>query len=149
MTAWQFCYYDSRISDDEEDQYGAKFMIYRRSDPTSDMYVPVAGNIMTLLLAPDEVGSDFSCKTVAATEMFEIQENDIVGACVWNHGNVNPLYLIGDTADDNANQKLYQEDRGGHEDCTSTQIGNVDTEHSKFKQRNEWILHLHVITGID
>ena len=102
MTAWQFCYYDSRISDDEGDQYGAKFMIYRRLDPTSDRYLPVAGSIMTQMLAPNEVRSDFSCKTVAATEMFEIQENDIVGACVRNQGNVNPLYLIGDTADDNA-----------------------------------------------
>ena len=150
MTAWQFCYYDSTIIDGgEDDQYGAKFMIYRRSDPNSDRYVPVAGNIMTQLLAPDEVGSNFSCKTVAATEMFEIQENDIVGACVWHQGNVNPLYLIGDTADDNANQKLYQYNRLNYEHCTGTQIGNVDTQHPRFRQTNQWILHLHVITGIN
>ena len=124
-------------------------MIYRRLDPTSDRYVPVAGSIMTQMLAPNEVGSNFSCETVAATEIFEIQENDIVGACVRNQGNVNPIYLIGDTADDNANQKLYQEDRNNHEDCTEMQIRNVDTGHANFRQRNEWILHLHVITGIN
>ena len=150
MTSWRFCYYDSRIIDGgEDDQYGAKFMIYRRSDPNSDRYVPVAGNIMTQLLAPNEVGSNFSCKTVAATEMFEIQENDIVGACIWNQGNVYPLYLIGDTTDVNANQKLYQYNRNNNEDCTRTRIEDVDTGRSDFQQRNEWILHLHVITGIN
>ena len=149
VTAWQFCYYDSRPGDDddEDDQYGAKFMVYRRSDPTSDSYVPVPGSIMSQLLGSVEF-STFSCMTVNAASRFEIQENDVVGACVWDDGNVNPLYLIGDTNDNDANQKLYQYDRSGYEDCTSAQIGNVDTGHSDFRQRDEWKLHLYAITGM-
>ena len=72
--------------------------------------------------------------TVNEAQRFEIQENDIVGACVWDDGNVNPLYLIGN--DINANQELYQYDRSGYEDCTSMQIGNVDTGCSDFLQRD-------------
>ena len=150
MTAWRFCYYDSRPSDDddEDDQFGAKFMVYRRSNPTSDSYVPVAGSIMSNLLRFRDLSSSFRCRTITATQRFEIQENDIVGACVWDQGDVHPLYLIGDTNDNNANQKLYQYDRSSYDDCTSAQIGNVDTGHSDFRQRDEWKLHLYAITGM-
>ena len=54
-------------------------MVYRRSDLTSDRYVPVAGSITSQLLGSVEF-SPFSCMTVNAAQRFEIQENDIVGA---------------------------------------------------------------------
>ena len=150
MTAWQFCYYDSRLSEAgvDDDRFGAKFMVYRRSNPTSDSYVPVVGSIMSNLLRSTDLGSSFRCRTITATQRFEIQENDIVGACVWDQGDVHPLYLIGDTNDNNANQKLYQYDRSSYDDCTSVQIGNVDTGRSDFRQRDEWKLHLYAITGM-
>ena len=161
MTSWRFCFYNSRVgggndegsrsssnsNNDDNAQYGVKFMVYRRPDLTSDSYMPVPGSITSQLLMSNNVGSTFQCMTVAATQRFEIQENDIVGACIQNQGSVNPLYLIGDTNDINSNQKLYQYDSSGYEGCTSEQIGNVDTENIDFRQRNELILHLYTITG--
>ena len=35
------------------------------------------------------------------TERFEIQENDIVGACVMDKGSVSPLYLVEEDTNDN------------------------------------------------
>ena len=161
VTSYRYCYYDSVVSDDDDGSddgsdddddgddedftYGAKLMIYRRESPTSDIYRPVAGSIRIISLSRSSVRS-FQCRTEMLPTRFEIQENDVVGACIENE-NVNPLYLIGDTNDDSANYNLYQVDRDSFEDCTSSQIGTVDTSDSNFRQRRDFILHLYANIG--
>lgn len=151
VTSWSFCYYRSASGDDDDDdeQFGAKFMVYRRATPTSDTYQPVAGSNMSQLLSYNDARAIFRCMTVVVPQRFEIQENDVVGACVWDRGSVNPLYLIGDTNDNEANQKLYQYDMRDYDDCTIEQLGSVDTADSDFRLRDEWKLHLYAITGMN
>ena len=120
-------------------------MVYRRSPPTNDTYTLVPGSIRTLDLN-HTVANTFRCREETVPR-FEIQENDVVGACVKNMGNVDPLYLVGDTDDDSANNKLYQLDRGMTEKCQNDRLESVDTGHDDFMQRDEFVLHLYAIIG--
>ena len=157
MTSYRYCFYDSRTGNDDNDNddddessssssssstYGAKLMIYRRSSPSSATYTPVPGSIRTLSLLRSTVGR-FRCNDENLPQHFEIQENDVVGACVMDTESVNPLYLIGDTNDNSANYSLYQLDRSGFDDCTNTQIGSVNTGHRNFRRRRDFKLHLY------
>lgn len=153
VTSWNFCHYDSRLSGDDDDddddnngaRYAAKFMIYRRQSPTSNNYDVIQESITTKELLHRAV-SRFTCLNQPVPQRFEIRENDIVGACIMDIGAINPLYLIGDT-NDPIDQRLYQLDRRGFDDCTSSQITSVDTGHSSFRRRSEFILHLYANIG--
>ncbi len=147
VTSWRFCYYRTADDDyDNGDDFGAMFIIYRRMSPTSDIYVPVTGSITSKILEYRDLSS-FDCLDEPVTNTFEIQENDIVGACIWDKGSINPLYLVGDTNSNNNNQKLYQLDKRGYDDCTPSQIGSVDTDDNDFTLRDEHILHLYANIG--
>ncbi len=114
--------------------------------PTSDIYVPVTGSITSKILEYRDLSS-FDCLDEPVTNPFEIQENDIVGACIWNGGPINPLYLVGDTNSNSNNQTLYQLNKRNYENCRSTQIGSVDTVDNDFTLRDELILHLYANIG--
>ncbi len=115
--------------------------------PTSDIYVPVTGSNTSKILEYQDL-SNFDCLDEPVINQFEIQENDIVGACIRNDGlAINPLYLVGDTNSNSNNQKLYQFNKGGYEDCTPSQIGSVNTDNNKFILRDEHILHLYANIG--
>ena len=142
---------NSRRKRSSDDKYGARLMIYRRSTPNSAAYTPVPGSIRTLSLMRNEVGG-FECRDEIIPRGFEIQENDVVGACVMdtesvNPESVNPLYLIGDTDNNSANYSLYQMNRSGFDDCTDIQIGYVDTGRSDFRRRRRSVLYLHANIG--
>jgi len=63
-------------------------------------------------------------------------------------GNIYPLYLVGDTNDDAQNQRLYQFDQSGYDDCLPDQhLNSIDATSSSFVRRNRWILHLHANIG--
>lgn len=159
VASWSFCHYRSEENDNSESSnsnsnsnningsplYGAEFLVFRRSTTTSNIYELVAESKTSNLLPSSSV-SDFSCLTVEASQSFEIQENDVVGACVWNQGtDVRPLYVVGDTNDNSANQRLYH--YGGSNDCTNSQLQNISTTHNDFQQKSEWKLHLYANTG--
>ena len=155
VTTWRYCHYTSTVGDDDDDDdddddedsgtYGAKFLVYRRSSLTSNNYMQVPGSVSSVMLSRSNVRS-FQCRQLTVTQPFEIQENDIIAACVWDRGSVNPLYLVGDT--NNANvQGLYQVDRSGYDDCRDYQLASVDTSRSDFRHRQEFILHLQAGIG--
>ena len=157
VTSWRFCYY--RPSTDNVhgggDDFGAMFIIYRRMSPTSDIYVPVTGSITSKILEYRDLSS-FGCLDEPVTNTFldepvtnpiEIRENDIIGACIQDRGSINPLYLVGDTNSNSNNQKLYQLDKSGYEDCRFFQTGSVNTADSDFRLRDEHILHLYANIG--
>ena len=154
VTSWNYCHYDSGVGDDDDDdddenanlQYGAKLLVYRRNSATSDDYVPVAGSVTNLVLLNALVTGNFRCATIAAAQPFEIQENDIIAACVWDDGPINPLFLVGDDA--NTDQLLYQYDRTRYDDCTTSQLESVDIGQSDFRQRRDYRLHLYADIGI-
>ena len=153
VTSWTYCHYDSQSNDDdcEEDdddeppcRYGAKFIVYRRHSPTSNIYEPVAGSVTEKILLHNDV-PNFRCRTETLARRFEIRENDVISACVWDDGPINPLYLVGDSF--STNQNLYQYDRSGYDDCRTSQIGSVNTTRSDFRQRARYRLHLYVNIG--
>ena len=143
VTSWNYCHYESR--DGNKEQYGAKLLVYRRSSATSDDYVQVAGSVTELILLNNDV-REFDCGTIALTQPFEIQENDIIAACVWNEGAINPLYLVGNGA--STDQYLYQYDRGMREKCKANHLQSVDTGHNDFTLRRNFRLHLHADIGM-
>ena len=149
VTSWRYCFYDSENddADDDDASYGAKLIVYRRSSATSNDYVPVSGSITTIQLTSG-ISSNFRCRSATVAQRFEIQENDVIAACIWDQGDVHPLYLVGDTNNRNAAQELYQYDRRSYDDCTSSQINTVDTSHRDFRRREEYRLHLYANIGM-
>ena len=104
------------------------------------------GSITELILSNSDVTGDFRCGTITPTQPFEIQENDIIAACVWDEGAINPLYLVGNGA--STDQLLYQYDRGMREKCAVNHLESVDTGHRDFTLRRDYRLHLHVDIGM-
>ena len=151
MTSWRYCFYDSAIDDNDYDEddvsYGAKLIVYRRSSPTTNNYVPVLGSITTIQLTRG-ISSNFRCQSATVAQRFEIQENDVIAACIWDQDDVHPLYLVGNTNNPNAAQELYQYDRIHYDDCTSSQINTVNTSHSDFRRREDFRLHLYANIGM-
>ena len=149
VTSWGYCNYDSAVrdeDDDEDEDFRAKFLVYRRSSSTSNTYQPVTGST-TAVVVTYSIARRFGCRTLSIDEPFEIQENDVIGACVWDDGAPEPLFLIGDTNDGNANQRLYQFDESGYDDCEPGQLASIDTTHQDFRQRDEWKLQLFANIG--
>ena len=127
-------------------QYGAKLLVYRRSSATSDDYIQVAGSVTDLVLPNATVTGDFRCGTIAPTQPFEIQENDIIAACVWDDGPISPLYLVGNGA--STDQLLYQYDRLFYDNCMASQLALVPTDLSEFRLRGDHRLHLYADIGM-
>ena len=152
MTSWRFCYYRAGENDDDDDDYNggddfaAKFIVYRRESPSSSNYRPVPGSITTKQLEYRDL-SRFGCLDETSIQQFEIQENDVIGACIMDVGQINPLYLVGGIGSSVQNQKLYQYDRRPYDDCTTSQVGLVDTSHNDFRLRNRFKLHLFANIG--
>jgi len=119
-------------------------VVYRRSE--TGLYESVPGSITEVILTQSEV-SMFRCRTMTVSQSFEIQENDVVGACVWNQGEVNPLYLVGDTGDNTANERLYQYNRRNTENCDISRIASINTARTDIMLRSQSKLHLYITTG--
>ena len=77
----------------------------------------VPGSVTELVLVDTNVKAQFRCGTITAAQPFEIQENDVIAACVWDDGATNLLFLAGDNADTN---QLY---------CISMTEGDLMTVH--------------------
>lgn len=147
VTSWRYCHYDSRRNNhNADDEYRAKLIVYRRNSSTSDIYQPVTGSTTTILI-DYEAASTFSCRTENLDEPFEIQENDVVGACIWDDGISESLLLVGTTTNASLNQNLYQFDKQGYQNCETDQLESIDTSDSNFILRDRWMLHLYANMG--
>ena len=152
VTSWRFCYY--RNVDDDFDEisdsrdFEAIFLIYRRESIASDNYMTVAGSVREKALQWSVVQSSrFTCmdEVLSSEEYFEIQQNDIVGACIKDVRGASPLLLVGTSS--GSTFQTYQLDRSDYQDCTSVQTNIVDTSDSKFKPRRTSTLHLFANIG--
>ncbi len=149
VTSWRFCYYrnlDNRfeaISNNRE--FSALFVVYRRHN---DTYIPVPGSVREKKIEWEVVReSSFHCtnETLQPSEYFEIQENDIVGACIKDTGDVDPLLIVGTSSE--SNYYTYQWDRPNFENCLNSQYYDVDSSHKDFKLRSTSVLHLYANIG--
>ena len=85
VTAWNYCFY--RIESDPNVNYTVDFAVYRRRnnvfyDLVESRRVDMSGGQLAAL------NSDFMCDTIPLhqSEMFEIQEDDVLGACLSDVG---------------------------------------------------------------
>ena len=145
VTSWSFCHYTSAGDNHPGDnvQYAARLIVYRRADPTSTIYEPVAGSTTSIRLSYDDARMGFRCLREDVSQSFEIQENDVIGACVWDEGtSIYPLRRLIGKDDESPGQKLYQYNRNDYEMCTG-----VDTGFRNFVQRSQFRLHVYADTG--
>ena len=149
VTRWRFCYYgDFRQFYRDSDVHGAIFMVYRRESPSSDNYIAVPSSITSKTLEWREIKDEsFGCLVdeIQPRYQFEIRENDIVGACIWDYCSIHPLLLTGTSV--LVNSLTYQLDINPYDDCMYSQFESVDTTNSLFRLRQTAILHLYAEIG--
>ena len=83
MIRWSYCYYTRG----GQNNIQATFVVFRSESPGSSTYIPVPGSVIDIFLDPSNItSSSFECrnKPLGPSEQFEIQENDVIGACIWN-----------------------------------------------------------------
>ena len=95
VTAWRYCYYNQYTDDECDDpiSFRSVFMAYRRTEKST--YTPVTGSYKEVKLSlrcPRDGG--FKCLDVALSlnEQFNIQQNDIVAACMFS---TRPIVTVG------------------------------------------------------
>ena len=78
-------------------------MAFRRQSLTSNYYSPVQESLHEITLGYDELNNtrEFMCvqENLNSEEYFEVQENDIIGACIGAGGTNNPLLLVGKSSE--------------------------------------------------
>jgi len=119
-------------------------MVYRRASPTSNDYSAVNGSAWEKTVQWSDIrDSQFQCmqENLNPNHYVEIQENDIVGACIKNDGPVEPLLLVGTKT--NAMTNTYRLRGSSYDDCSLSDYNTVDTGSSRFEPRGTSILHLH------
>jgi len=87
VTAWNYCFY--RIESASDINYIVDFVVYRRRgngvmyDLVESMTVDMSGGQL------EDLNSHFTCDTISLqeSEMFEIREADVLGACLNDEGN--------------------------------------------------------------
>ena len=159
VTGWNFCFYRNQNNggddDDGEDgfsnsqNFAALFIVYRRQSPTSDIYSAVGSAREKTFQWRVVEDSSFQCmqENLSPNEYVEVQENDIVGACIKNTQSVEPLLLVG--TDGNAATNTYRLFRFGSSDCSTSMYSNVDTDNFLFSRRMTSTLHLHASISKD
>ena len=75
-------------------------MVFRRQSLTSNYYRPVQESLNVKTLGYDELNNtrEFMCmqENLNSEQYVEVQENDIIGACIGTSGTNNiPLLLVG------------------------------------------------------
>ena len=90
----------------------------------------------------------FRCReaTLTQTEQFNIQQNDIVAACLLDTRSSNPIRIVGEDRQ-GAPGHVYQYNAPNYEQCTASQLQTIDTQNSAFTLNNgEFRLHLFATT---
>ena len=148
VTGWRFCYYKSDLAETEINAvFTAIFIVFRRESPTSHNYIPVSQNNKVIELDYNFIANspDFVCmkENLEPDEYIEIQENDIIGACIKRGYSVAPLLVVGTSS--GINVSTYQFDRDWVRYCT---IPSVNTNNQYFKPRRTSALHLYADVGM-
>ena len=148
VTGWQFCYYKSDLAESKMDAvFTAIFIVFRRESPTSNKYIPVSQNNKVMELDYHFIANstDFVCmkENIEPNEYIEIQENDIIGACIKRGYLVSPLLVVGTSS--RINMSTYQFDQEWVRYCY---FRSVYTNHQYFIPRRTSALHLYADVGM-
>ena len=146
VTGWRFCFYRNidLINISSSNVFRSIFMVFRRQSLTSNYYSPVQGSIHEKILGYDELNNtrEFMCmqENLNSEEYFEVQENDIIGACIGAGRTNSPLLLVGRSSE--ANHLTYAI---GSVNCNINVRSNVNS--SDLQKRSALILHLYADIG--
>ena len=148
VTGWQFCYYRTDLAISQSNaMFTAIFIVFRRESPNSKIYNPVSKNnkVMELDYNSIAISAEFVCmkENLEPDEYIEIQENDIIGACIKRGYLVAPLLVVGTSS--GINMSTYQFDRNWVRYCN---FESVDTNHQYFIPRRTSALHLYADVGM-
>ena len=150
VTSWHYCSYNQYLEDNEDcegtESYTSIFLVYRQTGPST--YQRVAGSSKSVTISlncPSDGG--FRCdrsQTLSPSEQFDIQENDIVAACLRNFGFIaNPIQLVGEQSSGPSSQ-VYWYDGNNYETCSDSQLETIDIQNSAFTlDSGVYRLHLH------
>ena len=144
VTSWRYCHYGST----DNDEYIAKLGIYRRNSNT--MSYELVGSLTTVLLNR-AAAENSACREAPVDREFQIQENDVIGACLGGRTsgqrNQGPLLLISDNAP--TDERLYTVSSNGanFDGCRDNQLQTIDMSNT-FTRENQWRLHLSANTSM-
>ena len=152
VTSWRYCSYNRYMEDDDEcddrESYTSVFMVYRQTGPSTYELVPGSMKDVTIELRCPRDGG-FRCREETLrteAEQFEIQQNDIVAACLRDTSSTNPIRIVGEDRT-GASGHVYQFNAPNYERCTASQVQTIDTQNSAFTLNNgEFRLHLYAAT---
>ena len=146
VTGWRFCFYRNidLINISSSNAFRSIFMVFRRQSLTSNYYSPVQESIHEKTLGYDEINNtrEFMCmqENLNSEEYFEVQENDIIGACINAGGTNTPLLLVGRSSE--ANHLTYVT---SSVNCNTFIRSNGNS--SDVLKRRALILHLYADIG--
>ena len=137
VTSWQYCSYNRYLDEDDEcddrERYTSIFLVYRQTGPSTYQVVSGSRKSVTISLRCPRDGG-FRCDrsyALTSSEQFDIQENDIVAACLKGTGSTNPIQLVGEESS-GASRGVYWYNDNRYSSCTSSQLQTIDTQNSAF-----------------
>ena len=140
--AWQYCYYGKDITDPFV--FAADFVVYRKTSLNSIVYERVA--LKSVVKSPDDLQSTgFHCETVTLeqSEYFEVQEDDIIGACLIEDGTQTPINILSRNVDGHG--EVYRPNQNT-ELCDPSLFETVDFGTDLFEQRQH-VVNLYINIG--
>ena len=148
VTGWRFCYYQNSdlININRINVFSSVLVVFRRQNSTSNYYSSVQGSIQEKTLDYNEVYNTkgFMCihENLKSDEYFEVQENDIIGACIQNFGSNSPLLLVGRSIETNRLMYVTSLVR-----CNIHTLRNSIVSASALVQQTDLTLHLYADIG--
>jgi len=138
VTAWNYCFY--RIESDPNTNYTVDFVVYRRRG-SGNNYDLVERSYRTVDMSGGQLvalNSDFNCTRIPLhqSEMFDIQEDDVLGACLSDVG-VNQRML--DILAESVTNTLYVTDG-----CTQSVSIPTSIMRNRLTTSPSFALHLFV-----
>ena len=139
VTAWNYCFY--RIESTSDLNYIVDFVVYRRMG-SSDDYQLVQSSYRTVDMTGNQLAAldgHFNCFTIQLpeSEMFEIQEDDVLGACLNDKGDDHKVL---DILAKSVTSTLYVTDG-----CTESRASIASTIRSdRLTSSRSFALHLFV-----
>ena len=137
VTQWNYCYLLDGGSDDD-DIFGAKFMVYRESD-VAEVYNIVPGSSFTLLRSKLQLlGGDCETVELSSSERFQIQPSDLISACIIvdDDRDIERLNIVS-TSGSEARQ--FNRDRR----CLADELRTIDAGTGGINSPSARRLHLH------
>ena len=126
--------------------YTAIFLVYRRHSERSNEYTVVPGSVRVMGLTQTQNGQSFTCleESIPPELQFQILENDILGACIKDTRNIDPLLIVGSSDGQNSNTYQVNIDQR----CRSNAYSGVSMINSNFVQQETLTLHLQADIGM-